>query len=81
MTADISPSSPVHTTCLYIYVHIYISVCICLYIYVQIYTMYTYIYPPAPMNRVKIFKGWTPRDAPSKLVQRWYKSLPPDHGG
>ena len=34
--------------------------------------------PPAPMNHVKIFKGWPPRDAPSKLVQLWYKSFPTD---
>jgi len=34
--------------------------------------------PPAPMNHVKIFKGWPPRDAPSKLVQLWYKTFPPD---
>jgi len=25
--------------------------------------------PPAPMNNVKIFKGWPLQDAPSKLVQ------------
>ena len=25
------------------------------------------------MNHVKIIKGWPPRDAPSKLVQLWYK--------
>jgi len=31
--------------------------------------------PPAPMNHVKIFKGWPPRDAPSKLVQLGYKTL------
>jgi len=37
--------------------------------------------PPAPMNHVKIFKGCTPRDAPSKLVQLWYKTFPPDSRG
>ena len=37
--------------------------------------------PPAPMNHVKIFKGWPPRDAPSKLVQLWYKTFPPDQRG
>ena len=37
--------------------------------------------PPAPINHVKIFKGWPPRDAPSKLVQLWYKSFPPDQRG
>jgi len=37
--------------------------------------------PPVPMNHVKIFKGWSPRDAPSKLVQLWYKSFPPDQRG
>jgi len=36
---------------------------------------------PAPMNHVKIFKGWPPRDAPSELVQLWYKTFPPDHDG
>jgi len=36
---------------------------------------------PAPMNHFKIFKGWHPRDASSKLVQRCYKTFPPDHGG
>jgi len=25
--------------------------------------------PPAPMNHVKIFKGWPLQDAPSMLVQ------------
>ena len=30
-------------------------------------------YPAAPINHVKIFKGWPPRQAPSKLVQLWYK--------
>jgi len=30
------------------------------------------------MNHVKIFKGWHPRDAPSELVQLWYKKFPPD---
>jgi len=30
------------------------------------------------MNHVKIFKGWPTRDAPSKLVQLWYKTFP--HG-
>jgi len=46
---------------------------------------YTYKYavsiPPAPMNLVKIFKGWPPRDAPSKLVQLWYKTFPLDQRG
>jgi len=37
--------------------------------------------PPAPMNHVKIFKGCPPRDTPSKLVQLWYKSFPPDQRG
>ena len=38
-----------------------------------------HIYPPAPMNHVQISKGWPPRDAPSKLVQLWYKTFPTDH--
>jgi len=29
------------------------------------------------MGAVKIVKGWPLRDAPSKLVQLWYKSFPP----
>ena len=33
--------------------------------------------PPAPMNHIKIFKGWPLQDAPSSLVQLWYKSFPP----
>jgi len=33
------------------------------------------------MNHVKIFKGWPPRDAPSTLVQRWYKTFSPNQGG
>ena len=37
--------------------------------------------PPAPMNHVKIFKGWPPRDASSKLVQLWYKTFPTDQRG
>jgi len=37
--------------------------------------------PPAPMNHVKIFKGWPPPDAPSKLVQLWYKTFPPEQRG
>ena len=34
-------------------------------------------YPPAPINHVKIFKGWPLQDALSKLVQLWYKSFLP----
>jgi len=30
---------------------------------------------PDPMNHVKIFKGWPLQDAPSKLVQLWFKSF------
>ena len=33
---------------------------------------------PAPVNHVKIFKGWPLRDAPSELVQLWYKTFLPD---
>ena len=29
--------------------------------------------PPAPTNHVKLFKGWPRGDAPSKVVQLWYK--------
>ena len=53
---------------------------VCVYIYINKY-IYIYIYPPALMNHVKIFKGWPPRDAPSKLVQLCYKTFPPVHGG
>ena len=31
---------------------------------------------PSPMNHVKIFKGWPPRDDPSKPVQLWFQSFP-----
>jgi len=37
--------------------------------------------PPASMNHVKIFKGWPPRDAPSKLVQLRYKTFSPAKRG
>jgi len=37
--------------------------------------------PPAPMNHEKIFKGWPTQDAPSKLVQLWYKTFQPDQRG
>ena len=37
--------------------------------------------PPAPMNYVKIFKSWLPRDPPSKLVQLWYETFPSDQRG
>jgi len=81
---------------IYVYMHVYtctytcLCVHICLYMtiyaykYVYMYInihIYIYIYPPAPMNHVKIFKGWPPRDAPSKLVQLWYKTFPPDQRG
>jgi len=33
------------------------------------------------MDHVKIFKVWSPRDAPSNLVQLWYKTFPPDQRG
>ena len=33
------------------------------------------------MNHVKSFKGWPPGDAPSKLVQLWYKMFPPHQRG
>jgi len=38
-------------------------------------------YTARPYESCKIFKGWPPRDAPSKLVQLWYKSFPPDWRG
>jgi len=37
--------------------------------------------PPAPMNHVKLYKGCPPRDAPSKLLQLWYKTFPTDQRG
>jgi len=33
------------------------------------------------MNHVKTFKGWPPRDAPSEMVQLWYKTCQPDYDG
>ena len=73
-------------TCTYIY-----TTYICIYVYILYTYIYThpmctyiylpYIYLPAPMNHVKIFKGWPPGDAPSKLVQLWYKSCRPDQRG
>jgi len=48
------------------YIHIHLCICIC---------------PPASVNHVKIFKGWPPRDAPSKLVQLWYQTFLPDQRG
>jgi len=41
----------------------------------------SYLSPPAPMNHEKTFKGLPPQDAPSKLVQLWYKKFPPDQRG
>ena len=41
--------------------------------------MNIYIYPPALMNYVKIFKFLSPRDVPSELVQLWCKKIPLDH--
>jgi len=35
-------------------------------------------YSPAPMNHIEKFKGWPLRDAPSELVQLWYKTFLPD---
>jgi len=32
-------------------------------------------FPPDTMNPVKILKGWPLQDAPSELVQLWYKSF------
>jgi len=40
-----------------------------------------WMYPPDPMNHVKILKGSPHREAPSKLVQLWYKTFPPDQRG
>jgi len=33
------------------------------------------------MNHVKKIKGSPPWDAPSELVQLWYKTFPPDQRG
>jgi len=33
------------------------------------------------MNHAKIYKGCPLRDAPSKLVQLWYKTFPSDQRG
>jgi len=69
----------------------YIYVCTCIYIHIDKYTIRIYtnthctylyaIFAPAPMNHVKIFKGWPPRDSPSKLVQLRYKIFPLDQRG
>ena len=37
--------------------------------------------PARPYESCKIFKGWAPRDAASKLVQLWYKTFPADQRG
>ena len=64
------------------YVCVCIYTCIYVYIYAHVYAcLYTYMNLPAPMNHVNVFKGWPLRDAPSKLLQLWYKTFPPDHGG
>ena len=34
-----------------------------------------------PYDSVKKINGWPPRDAPSELVQLWYKTFPCDHNG
>ena len=53
----------------------------CRWIYTHTFVCISQQDPLAPMNHVKIFKGWPPRDAPSKLVQLWYKSFHPDQRG
>jgi len=66
--------------CVSVYVCVCMCVCACVFVCVCVYVC-VYVCPPAPMNHVKIFKGWLPRDAPSKLVQLWYKTFPPDQRG
>jgi len=80
---------------MYTYIHIYVYVYVYVYKHIYMYDtpvciyMYTYMYiyigtrddPPAPMIHVKIYKGWPPRDAPSKMVQLWYKTFQPDQSG
>ena len=50
-----------------------IYICICVFI---VHISHVRTYPPAPMNHLKIFKGWPLQDAPWWLVQLWYKSFP-----
>ena len=78
---------------IYIYIYIYTYTLIYTYNYSLAYVViyhttgswyiyiHTRIHPPAPMNHVKTFKVWPPRDAPSKLVQLWYKTFTPDQRG
>ena len=66
--------------CFHMYIHIYVYI----YIYIYVYTdMYIYIYyiSARPYESCKISKGCPPRDTPSRLVQLWYKTFPPDQRG
>ena len=75
--------------CVYVYVCVFVCVFVCVCVRVCMHTAQFFstvmctscTYPPAPMNHVKIFKGCPPRDAPSLLVQLWYKTFPPDQRG
>jgi len=71
--------------CLYVCVYARVRVCVCVCVYVCTCECHNPFHQrlklPAPMNHVKIFNGWPPRDAPSKLVQLWYKIFPPDQRG
>ena len=56
------------------YIHIYIYIYTYTYIYEYMYIcIYIYIYPPAPMNRVTIFKGQPRQFALLELVKAWYE--------
>jgi len=48
---------------MYTYVHVYIHIYIYIYVYI-----YVLLYPPDPMNHVKVFKGWPHRCVLWKLV-------------
>jgi len=61
----------------YMYTNKYMGMCVSVYIY-----MYIYI-SARPYESCKNVKGLAPLpwDAPSELVQLWYKTFPPDHDG
>ena len=63
----------------YVYTYMHIYICICTYKHIGLHALRAG--PPAPMNHVKTFKGWPLRDAPSELVQLWYKTFSTDHDG
>jgi len=61
----------IYTFSIHIYIHVWLNLLMCI----------SYVYLPAPMNHVKIFKGQPRRFALSELVQACYNTFPPDHFG